>query len=166
MKYLVLFAALWFSNATSAQIRELQSLHLGAGLDFSYPQGVFNNLYRISPGGTLKLEYGLLRRLSLTAAASYLSFGASEAPTLAILPTLCGVRYYMGQFYAGAEAGRAFSLNGASEAGWMYAISLGDEIVSKRNGNSIDVGLRLQWWQNGINRNFYGLRVAYEFQLR
>jgi hypothetical protein len=166
MKLCWILLSVFICHTAFAQPGRRNSFNASAGIDLLLPNGTMRNTYGFGPGATLKGEYVFLDRLSVTASAGYYSFGSNKAPGLSVLPVMGGLRYYLGNFYLGAEAGNGFGLSGGAQNGFLYAFSFGDEIITGSNGNSLDISLRLHNWRTaGVNQSFYGLRVAYEFRL-
>lgn len=168
MLRIVLFGLLLstFTNILFAQPGRKNSVNVSTGVEIAIPTSGLARLYRTGTGATLKGEYVFANHASLTLATTYLQLRANELPSLNLLPLLGGLRYYTGNFYVGAETGTAFAFDGSTRPAFVYAFSAGDEIITKRNGNSLDISLRLQRWNLAISDFTYGIRVAYEFRLR
>lgn len=81
------------------------------------------------------------------------------------IPIKTGLRYYLGNFYGGFETGLVFQRNYNAGEQWLCALSLGDEIVTRSNGNSLDISLRYERWGVKKYQSLVGLRLAYEFRI-
>jgi hypothetical protein len=162
--YTSLFLLLPF--AALSQVGKKGSVNLSSGVDVMLPSSRFATTNNQGFGLSLKTEYVFARHISTTVSGSYYRFAGDEAEDLHLIPLLAGLRYYLGNFYLGAEAGTGLELRPGNENGFMYAFSVGDEIITGRQGNSLDISFRIQNWQQETTRRFYGLRIAYEFRIR
>lgn len=152
--------------AALSQVGKKGSVNLSSGVDFLLPSSRFATTNNQGIGLSLKTEYVFARHTSATVSASYYRFAADEAEELHVIPLLAGFRYYLGNFYFGAEAGTGIERRPGDQNGFMYAFSLGDEIITGRQGNSLDISFRIQNWKQETTRRFYGARIAYEFRIR
>jgi hypothetical protein len=163
IRYLSPIIVCFFWYSAGAQIGRKNSFNVSVGADMVFPRSSFASDYNFGPGGTVKAEYVFAKHISVTAAGSLYHFRAEKGQSFQLFPLQGGLRYYVGNFYLAAEAGTAF---GRNTNGFIYAFSLGDEIITSKNGNSLDVSFRYQNWDGNINAGFYGVRVAYEFRIR
>jgi hypothetical protein len=162
----LLIALLLLSHLALAQPGPKNSVNVSTGLEMLLPSSDFSNRYSLGAGASVKGEYVFAKHISATASFGYLRMPGKDLPDFQMLPVLGGVRYYVGNFYIGAETGYGFALRNGEDNGLMYVLSVGDEIiVSRRNRNSIDISARVQRWNVQSNVLVYGLRVAYEFRL-
>jgi hypothetical protein len=166
MKAIYLFVFLSFPLILFAQIGRQGSINVSTGADFLIPSSTLATTNRAGFGFSSKFEHVFARHTSVTVSGSIYHFPGDKSPDLNVIPVLAGLRYYLGNFYLGAEAGNGFGLQPDRQNGFVYAFSAGDEIVTGRNGNSLDISFRIQGWSPEKELRFYGVRVAYEFRLR
>lgn len=166
MKLLCIVLLICFPLAVCAQVARKGSTNVSAGVDFLLPSSAFATSHNQGYGVTLKSEYVFARHISATLAGSFYHFRGGEANDINLIPVLAGLRYYVGNFYLGGEAGAGIGVNPVNRNGFMYAFSVGDEIITGSGGNSLDISIRLQNWNQQTTQRFYGLRVAYEFRIR
>lgn len=166
MKAIYLIILFSFPLIALPQIGRQGSINVSTGADFLLPSSTLATTHRAGFGLSSKFEYVFARHTSVTISGSIYRFPGDKNPDLYVMPVLAGVRYYLGNFYLGAEAGNGFQLEPGRENGFIYAFSAGDEIITGRNGNSLDLSIRIQNWNPEQQLRFYGVRIAYEFRLK
>lgn len=161
-----------FSTPLTAQTGKLNSWNLSLGGDVIYPENNFRKTHGWGYGATLKAEYVFAKHTSVIASTGYYKLGAKTnilnpgGQTVFGIPVKLGGRYYFGNFYLGGEAGLLLQGGFKKNEGLVYSFFLGDELVTKKNGNSLDISFRHEAWVTDQTRAFVGLRLAYEFRLK
>lgn len=90
-----------------------------------------------------------------------------DARTVLGIPVKAGLRYYLGNFYFGGDAGYLNQSGFESNNGFAYSFFIGDEIITnKKNKNSLDLSIRHEAWVTDRTRAFASIRLAYEFRVR
>jgi len=152
------------SVSIMAQIGKKNTYNLSAGIDGVYATRAFGINYNVGAGVALKAEYVWAKHVSATASAGYLMINGRNKPSINLVPLQGGMRYYFGNFYAGVEGGAMLTNAAGFNSGLLYTFSFGDEIITGRNGNSLDISARINNWNSDQRLIFYGLRIAYEFR--
>jgi hypothetical protein len=165
MKTLRVVLLLLLPVAAFSQIGKKGSTNVSAGADFLLPSSSFATTHNFGLGLTLKGEYVFAQHVSATVSGSFYHFTEDAATHLNAIPLLGGLRYYLGNFYLGAEAGAVFQIHPSGSSALAYSFSVGDELFTS-GGNSLDISVRVQNWNTDAMRRFYGVRVAYEFRIR
>lgn len=164
----ILFVAIIFyiPLLAPAQVGRKGSINISTGADVLLASHSLASTHSVGYGFSLKSEYVFARHVSATAAGSFYQFPSGENGAISFIPLLAGLRYYIGNVYIGAEAGTGLGLQPTTENGFMYVFSVGDELFARNGGNSLDVSIRIQNWRQERPKQFYGLRIAYEFRVR
>lgn len=154
-----------------SQVGKKGSLNASAGGEVIFPNSDLRSTHRIGSGVNLKGEYVFAWHASVTLSAGYNYLKGKNVngklyESIQSFPVKVGTRYYLGNFYAGAEVGLLVEQQFEAGKGVIFAISMGDEIVTQANGNSLDISLRYERWGTRIYSSIVGLRVAYEFRLK
>jgi hypothetical protein len=163
-----------FQHGVIAQPGKKNSINLSAGGDFLLPEADGFRLTHPAGGGvSVKGEYVFARHTSVTLSSGYYVVAGRKTSSttpgyanLNVLPLRLGLRYYLGNFYIGGEGGVARFSGFEKGTGLVYSFMIGDELVSRRNGNSLDLSIRHEAWRIDKTRAVVGLRLAYEFRLR
>lgn len=172
-KYTILLGILLISGVDLySQINKRGTWNLSTGADVLYPENSFRRTHGWGFGVSAKAEYLFQKHTSLTFSSGYYTLAGKTAPdnptdlNVYGIPVKAGLRYYLGNFYIGGEGGFVYQGNYKPRNGFVYAFSIGDEIITNRNNeNSLDISLRHEVWKTDISRAFAGIRIAYEFRL-
>jgi hypothetical protein len=149
-----------------SQVGKKGSINISSAVDLLLPSANLALTHNYGYGFSLKAEYVFAHHISTTLSGSFLNFPGDKVQNLQLVPVFAGLRYYLGNFYLGAEAGTGIEIHPGKSNNFIYAFSLGDEIVTGRHGNSLDISLRITNWEQEVQQRFYGLRLAYEFRIR
>ncbi|HRF19812.1 MAG TPA: hypothetical protein PK977_16670 [Chitinophagaceae bacterium] len=156
-----------------AQVSNKKTWNISVGADIIYPENNFRKTHGWGYGGTIKAEYLFEKHASiiLSTGAYTLSGKTSllnpDARTVLGIPVKAGLRYYLGNFYFGGDAGYLNQSGFESNNGFVYSFFIGDEIVTnKKNKNSLDLSIRHEAWVTDRTRAFASIRLAYEFRVR
>jgi hypothetical protein len=160
---------------------------LSVGVDAGIPTGKLNDAYNWNIGGSVQADIPVLpHQLFVTVNAGYNSIQGKnniggvqglDATNIQLLPVKAGLKYFpISHFYIQGEAGAAFALNKSdlgfdNTAAFVYAPQVG--VQFPLGGRSyIDAGVRYEGstkFNSAIDNskvNFFGLRVAYAFDLK
>ena len=189
------FAGLTFTakaqttTATPASsTRTNQAIRLSIGPDAGFPVGTLSDTHNWNLGGSIQADFPIATGLDVTANAGFNNFfgktyntgllgGPStvKAPNIDLIPVKVGLKYFpVENFYVQGEAGASFIANknkiGADQsAAFTYAPQIG-VLFPVGNKNYIDAGIRYEsntkFYTNGSSNNFFGIRVAYAFDLK
>lgn len=160
-------------SATShSQVNKFHTWNLSIGADALFPENNFKKTHGQGFGITGKAEYLFARHTSVIFSTGIYTLNgktnllnpAGKAATT--VPVKIGGRYYLGNFYIGGETGWLYQQGFKPNNGFLYSFFLGDELITNKNGNSLDISLRHEAWVTDDTRAFVGLRLAYEFRLR
>lgn len=170
---LLLFVLILLSSQFSeAQINRGRKWNFSIGANYLYPENNFKKTHNGGFGATLKAEYLFLKHLSLTLSSGVYSLDGKtsllnpDGRSATGTPLKAGLRYYFGNFYLGGEGGVLYQHGFKPGSGVLYALSIGDEIITnRRNSNSLDISFRHEAWVTDKTRAFIGVRLAYEFRL-
>jgi len=175
-KFLILYAvcSIYFlSNTVSAQVNPKNTWNLSVGADVIYPENNFRKTHSWGYGSTLKAEYLFHKHTSLTLSMGIYTLSGRtneilnpDGKSATGFPVKAGLRYYLGKFYISGEGGWIKQFNYRPNDGLVYAISIGDELITKKNGNSLDLSIRHEVWITDKSRGFAAIRLAYEFRLK
>lgn len=169
-RYLIFFFLI-LPFLAPAQVSKKGSWNLSAGADFLVPERRFRATHNSGFGATFKAEYLFSRHASLILSTGWYQLQAKtnvenpEGDAVSGIPVKAGLRYYFGNFYIGGDGGylRQSGFNPANGVVWSFFI--GDEIINRRNGNSLDISVRHEAWDTDRSRAFIGIRLAYEFRI-
>jgi hypothetical protein len=153
------------------QVGKKGSINASTGVEILFPNSTLRNTHNIGGGVNVKGEYVFARHASVTVSAGYNYLNGKKVNGLKqedirSIPVKAGLRYYLGNFYAGAETGALFEQGFDAGRGIIFAVAMGDEIITQTNGNSLDISLRYERWGTRVYSSIVGLRVAYEFRLK
>lgn len=169
---LLMLTGLLFESGIKAQIAKLHSWNLSIGADLIYPENSFRKTHGWGYGATVKGEYVFAKHTSVTASVGAYRLSPKTnmlnpgGESVQSIPFKLGGRYYLGNFYLGGDAGLLLQGGFRKNEGLVYSFFLGDELVTGKNGNSLDISIRHEAWVTDITRAFVGLRLAYEFRLK
>lgn len=173
------------STSTSKSTTSSNGVILSVGVDAGIPTGKLNDAYNWNIGGSVQADIPVIQHLLfVTVNAGYNSFQGKNniagsglhAPNIQLLPVKAGLKYFpIHNFYVQGEAGAAFALNKADagfdkSAAFVYAPQVG--VQFPLGGRSyIDAGVRYEGTTKFSSAtdekvNFFGLRVAYAFDLK
>lgn len=171
-----LFAAItlgcFISTGLFGQIGKIRTFNLSVGADVLYPENNFRKTHGWGYGATVKAEYVFAKHTSVTASTGLYSLAGKEnilnpaGQNVLGIPLKLGGRYYLGNFYLGGDAGLLLQSGFKKNEGIAYSFFLGDELITGKNGNSLDISIRHEAWVTDQTRAFVGLRLAYEFRLK
>ncbi|MBL7748702.1 MAG: hypothetical protein JNM19_14795 [Chitinophagaceae bacterium] len=167
-----ILASFLLSTSLSAQIGKMNTWNLSLGADVIYPENNFRKTHGWGYGATVKAEYVFAKHTSVTASTGFYSLAAKTnilnpgGETVFGVPVKVGGRYYIGNFYLGGDAGLMLQSGFKKNEGFVYSFFLGDELVTGKHGNSLDISIRHEAWVTDQARAFVGLRLAYEFRLK
>jgi hypothetical protein len=169
--FIVIIVASCIASRLQAQVNKPKTWNLSIGADALFPENNFKKTHGLGYGLSIKAEYLVAKHASVTISSGYYSLSSktnmlNPNGDIAVgIPIKGGLRYYLGNFYIGGEFGWLNQFNFLPRDGFVYSFSLGDEIVTKKNGNSLDISVRHEAWKTDNTRAFVGLRLAYEFRL-
>jgi len=155
-----------------AQIGKLNSWNMSVGADVIYPENLFRKTHSWGYGATLKAEYVYAKHVSVTGLIGIYGLSSKTnmlnpgGESITGVPLKLGGRYYLGNFYLGGDAGLLLQSGYKKNEGFVYSFYLGDELVTGKTGNSLDISIRHEAWVTDQTRAFLGLRLAYEFRLK
>jgi hypothetical protein len=170
-----LILVIFFITSTSivvfSQVGKKGDINASMGAEVIFPNSSLRNTHNIGTGLNAKGEYVFAKHASVTFSAGYnylkgKNENGKSFKSIQSFPIKAGTRYYLGNFYAGAEVGVLVEQNFEAGKGMIFAISMGDEIITQRNGNSLDISLRYERWGTRVYSSIVGLRMAYEFRLK
>ncbi|PWG80317.1 outer membrane beta-barrel protein [Pararcticibacter amylolyticus] len=164
---------------TTDQPATSRAIRLSIAPEFGLPVGNLSDSHDWSFGGSLQVDYPVAKDLFATLNAGYNNiFGKSEAgidvTDLQLIPVKAGLKYFPTKmFYVQAEAGAAFLANksdfvSGKSASFVYAPQVGVQLPFS-DKSFLDAGIRFEgntkFVEGGDAANFFGLRLAYSFQL-
>jgi hypothetical protein len=168
----LMFACCFSYSGSHAQIGKLNSWNLSVGADVIYPENTFRKTHGWGYGATIKAEYVFAKHTSVTGSTGFYHLSPKTnilnpgREGVSGVPLKLGGRYYLGNFYLGGDAGLLFQGGFKKNDGFVYSFFLGDELVTGKHGNSLDISIRHEAWVTDLTRAFVGLRLAYEFRLK
>jgi hypothetical protein len=139
------------------------TLSYSAAPELLFTEQSLSGTHRMGYGGSVKAEYVFAKHASATLTTGFNFLPAKAGFTdIQNIPVKPGIRYYLGSFYAGGEAGAAFGLGDNGGTAFAWSFGLGDKFhIGKQ---VFDIGLRHESWsQNSIRSSIIGLRVGYEW---
>lgn len=161
-------------------------IRLSVGIDGGLPTGNLKNAYDWSLGGSVQADFPIVsKELYVTVNAGYNNiFGKSningtgiDATDIHLIPAKAGLKFFpVSNFYIQGEAGAAFALNKSDlgfdkTAAFLWAPQVG-YLIPLGGKNSIDAGVRYEATTkfnsnaDGSDLHYFGLRVAYSFDLK
>lgn len=156
-----------------AQVNKRNTWNLSVGADVIYPENYFRKTHSWGYGSTIKAEYLFDKHTSLIFSTGAYSLSGKtsllnpDARTVWGIPIKAGLRYYLGNFYFGGDAGYLNQSGFEPNNGFAYSFFIGDEIITnKKNNNSLDLSIRHEAWVTDRTRAFASIRLAYEFRIR
>ncbi len=167
-----ILASCFLSTGLSAQIGKMKTWNLSLGADVIYPENNFRKTQGWGYGATVKAEYVFAKHTSVIASTGFYSLSGKTnilnpgGETVFGVPIKVGGRYYIGNFYLGGDAGLLLQSGFKKNEGFVYSFFLGDELVTGKSGNSLDISIRHEAWVTDQTRAFVGLRLAYEFRIK
>ena len=170
-KSILLYILLLFSTNLCAQINKIGTWNLSIGADGLYPENNFRKTHNGGLGATIKGEYLFSKHTSVTISSGFYTLAPKtnilnpDGQRVNGIPLKVGGRYYFDKFYFGGAAGWLNQSGFKSNNGFVYSFFLGDELITGKNGNSLDISLRHEAWVTDQTRAFIGLRLAYEFRI-
>lgn len=145
----------------TAQAPEKKSLTFSIGAEGLLPDKTLNATHGGGGGITAKGEYIFGEHAAVLATTGFYFFpGDQDFQNLQVIPLKTGVRYYLGNVYAQAEAGAAFLTGFVSDTKFLYSFGIGDKIPVGLH--KLDVSVRYEGWR-GDGLSIAALRVAFEF---
>lgn len=178
MKYSFILTFLQFFILGSAmqahsQVNNRKTWNFSVGADVIYPENTFRKTHSWGYGGTIKGEYLFDKHISLIFSSGLYALTGKTSllnpngKNVMGVPVKAGLRYYLGDFYFGGDAGYLNQSGFESNNGFVYSFFIGDEIITnKRNKNSLDLSIRHEAWVTDRTRAFASIRLAYEFRIR
>jgi len=173
--------AVFFTSHAKAQTTDKGTWRLGFGLESGVETE--NNVEKISNlelGGTVRLQYGLSKKIALTLTSGYYNFLGNTIPgedikfqSLGIIPVKIGAKvFFIHHLYFGAEVGEGFETKAYGIAQNQDEVDYGKKtkfIYSPSIGwanNSWDIGLRYESFTgDDYGYGLVALRLAYGFKL-
>lgn len=171
-------------STTSSSAKSDKAIRLSIGPDAGIPVGSLSNNYNWNLGGSVQADFPIAPGFDVTANAGFNNFFGKDYTSglvtgkyndLDLIPVKVGLKYFPAEnFYIQGEAGASFIANknkiGADQsAAFTYAPQIG-VLFPVGNGSYIDAGVRFEsntkFYTNGNNNNFFGIRVAYAFDLK
>lgn len=169
--FLSIVIVLFFTSSSLAQVNKFHTWNMSTGVDFLYPENNFRKSHSWGYGATFKAEYLFAKHTSVILSAGYYTLTGKATlvnpagKSVTGIPVKAGGRYYFGNFYLGGEAGLLWQTGFRPNTGFLYSFFVGDELISGKNGNSLDITVRHEAWVTDQTRAFVALRLAYEFRL-
>lgn len=171
--YLTILLHFLFVCSAAGQIHQKKSWNLSAGADLIYPEKNFRKTHGWGAGVSLKAEYLFHEHTSLTLGTGFYQLSGKtneifnpDARSVNGFPIKAGLRYYLGSFYIGGEGGWVQQSRFRSGNGLVYAFTIGDELITGKNRNSLDLSIRHEVWNTDSQRGLVALRLAYEFRVK
>jgi len=185
------FAGLTFSakaqtttTTATPSTRNAQAVRISIGPDAGFPVGSLSDTHNWNLGGSIQADFPIATGFAVTANAGFNNFFGKtynaglvsvKAPDISLIPVKVGLKYFpVENFYVQGEAGASFLANknkiGATEStAFTYAPQIG-VLFPVGDKNYIDAGIRYEsntkFYTNGNSNNFFGIRVAYAFDLK
>jgi hypothetical protein len=164
------------STSTTPSTRTNKAIRLSIGPDAGFPVGSLSDTHKWNLGGSVQADFPIATGLDVTANAGFNNFfGKDNVNDISLIPVKAGLKYFpVENFYIQGEAGASFIANkdkiGATEStAFTYAPQIG-VLFPVGNKNYIDAGIRYEsntkFYTNGNSNNFFGIRVAYAFDLK
>ncbi|MCC8424822.1 hypothetical protein [Mucilaginibacter sp. UR6-11] len=170
-----------------AEITSTTGTDFGTGVNVA-SGGNAASAYNYGAGLSFHIDVPVLSQLYLTATAGYISFFPtkdgvysqqaitnSPLPNFNIIPLKIGAKLLLGnRFYVGAEAGETLLANKTAlyalySNSFTWAPQIGLVLPLKKRHTYIDTGLRFEstssFYNNSTHNTFWGLHVAYAFNL-
>jgi len=158
-----------------------QQVSLGLFPEINLPTGNASSISGVGFGASLKAEYEISDKHTITASGAYNVFigkryFGSRVPNIESIPAKLGFKYYpSSDFYVEAQAGAAFHQTGFSKTSFIWSPGFGTRFKTGSANNKLDFGLRYESWANSSyssNANlkatsfgFVGLKLGYVFGL-
>ena len=173
------------TTTTTTSTRTNKAIRLSIGPDAGFPVGSLSDTHNWNLGGSIQADFPIATGLDVTANAGFNNFFGKDYTfgplsgkyqNINLIPVKVGLKYFpVENFYVQGEAGASFIANknsvGATEStAFTYAPQIG-VLFPVGNKNYIDAGVRFEsntkFYTNGNNNNnFFGIRVAYAFDLK
>lgn len=172
LPFLLILLFVFQAFISQAQVSKFHTWNLSLGADALFPENNFKKTHGQGFGITGKAEYLFAKHTSVTFSTGIYTLNGKtnllnpDGKAATTIPLKIGGRYYLGNFYLGGEAGWLYQQGFMPNNGFLYSVFLGDELITQKNGNSLDISLRHEAWVTDETRAFVGLRLAYEFRLR
>lgn len=170
---LMLFAIV--SENVFAQANNKGSFTINFGPEIAVPEIRFRETHKNGFGGSFKSEYTFGKHGSVILNGGVTTFSGrtfyrgillsdGRHRELVAIPVKTGGRYYLGNFYAQAEAGVVFLKQFRNSTNAVFSLGAGDKL---RLGKQVfDISLRQEMWlRRDGNYNMAVLRIAYEINL-
>lgn len=174
-------ASSFLITSANAQLKkEIKSnkSRISFGVETGIPSGNFNNTAKWNLGGSVQTDLNISKNvLYLTANAGFNYFYGEKGSKgdIGMLPVKVGLKYMPTSFfYIQGEAGVSFVTNAKDiesthSTAFTYAPQTGFLILLGK-GNFIDAGIRYESnsriYKNSSRPDFWGLRIAYAFNLK
>lgn len=161
-----------------------QTSRLSVGPEAGITIGDFNDSHSWMLGGSAQIDVPIASQLYFTGNAGFNNYFGKDvtinnttisANDAQLIPVKVGLRYYpAGNFYIQGQAGASFLVNkddiGATKsASFVYTPQVG-YLIPLSGKNYLDAGVRFEsnskWVDGGKSNNFFGLRIAYAFDLK
>lgn len=172
-KYFFILLLFIIPVLTNGQINSKKTWNLSAGTDLIYPENNFRKTHGWGYGFSLKAEYLFQKHTSLTIGTGWYHLSGRrndifnpDADPAVGFPIKAGLRYYLGTFYIGGEGGWIQQSKFRIGNGFIYSFSIGDELITGKHQNSLDLSIRHEVWNTDKPRGLVALRLAYEFRLK
>ncbi|MVN20131.1 outer membrane beta-barrel protein [Mucilaginibacter arboris] len=172
------------TTTSTPSTRTSKAVRFSIGPDAGFPVGSLSNTHNWNLGGSIQADFPVATGLDVTANAGFNNFfgkdykiGPIDAKynDINLIPVKVGLKYFpVENFYVQGEAGASFIANknniGANQsAAFTYAPQIG-VLFPVGDKNYIDAGIRYEsntkFTTNGNSNNFFGIRVAYAFDLK
>ena len=168
----ILLTLILIGSITTAFAQKADPEKFSIGLEGGIPLASARAYSTFTVGGSLKYNFTINDKVSLTASAGYIYFPYRADATIPFvgygttnkgegyIPLKGGVKYFISDvFYVEGQAGAAIST--ATGGGTAFAYSPG---VGYRFDTHADIGIRFEsWLQNNSTINQVALRLAYSF---
>lgn len=156
--------------------RTSKAVRLSIGPDAGIPIGSLSDTHSWNLGGSIQADFPIATGLDVTVNAGFNNFfGKDNFSDISLIPVKAGLKYFLADnFYVQGEAGASFVANkdksGADKStAFTYAPQVGF-LFPVGQKSYIDAGVRFEsnskFYTNGNNNNFFGLRLAYAFDLK
>jgi hypothetical protein len=187
-KFFYLLAFISFTLGAKAQNTAVpDTTRISVGLDGSHPEGNFAGSYTFGIGASVQVDIPWTEKLYVTGSVGYMDYSPNSSGSspeeiinvklsnLELAPIKVGLKYFLIRtFYVQGEVGETLLLNksavyGLNSFGLTYAPQMGI-LFKLKHKNYIDGGVRFEraqsFYGDGGYNNFWGVRVAYAFNLK
>lgn len=163
MQPVYLLLLMMASYGAIAQPYDKGTLSFSGAPELLFTEQSLSGSHRMGFGASVKAEYVFAKHAATTFSTGFNFLPArSGFQDIQVIPVKPGIRYYLGSFYAGGEAGLAVFAGKQSGSAFVWSLGLGDKFHLRRH--VFDIGLRHESWvRNNQSQSVLALRVGYEW---